>query len=845
MVQDVEFVSEAEDLLEAVRIDLAELSERGGDTSSDGDLFNRLFRRLHSLKGLSAAVGLQKAERLAHYLESLLDGLRMGRLQADNHLLDVLSESIQLMDGLIHQRPAAACGYADVLALLEKTLENRSAASRVPPLPCSDLDPELIKSLTAFETHRLQSCFEQGRDVFLISCFFPLNSIHEKLADFEKTLGPHGELVATIPGALGEQDLMEFSLLFCGRIPESVGYCLPAAYRLRVRAVLPRQVSKPEVFTSSSASAGSSPTQMIRIDSATFDELLEISKNLVLEHGQLKRLYQQMMESGVADSKGFFERSFQEMERGLIRLQRSLNDARMIPVRFLFQRMTRVVRTAEKRVGKKVRLEMHGHEVLLDRMVLEKLHEPLLHLVRNAVDHGIESPAERIASGKPAEGTIVLEACRRSGHIAIEVRDDGRGIDVEQVRSRGRALGYIPEGQAFSEQQLYDLLFQPGFTTREEAGELSGRGVGMDVVRCQLESLYGLVEIDSQPGGGTKVVLALPAHKTIMPVLVVSIADRLYALALEGICHVKALEASEHDPLAAASLSDEEGDLPMYDLRGHLHALPAGEGKPGYLVVVGLGDRRAGFVVDGLRGRCESVIRPFDDLLRHIPGFSGVAELIDAESVLLLDFGYLIRAAGRQPQAKLFERADMSTHAESGLLRAGVARECENDISGGTSGSDGHPSSVAEEATIAANERNFISFFLGNREYALDIADVVEIIEGAAWITVPNAPACISGAALWRDHIVPVLDAGLRVGVAESRTNCFGTLIVCNSRDRRVAVVVERLGELFRSVAEVAPDVQHGFPPYFCDFLCRFVLRNERKIGVLSLSAMLDFSFTG
>jgi|GEM_PF-433105 len=837
MDPDIEFVSEAEDLLETVRSDLEILSERGSAESGGGELLNRLFRSLHSLKGLSAAAGLQKVDRLAHQLESLLDGLRMGRLQVDDHLLDTLSESLGLMDGLVRQRPNAASRYADVMKVLENSLQRCSGTSSVPALSSTDLDPDLVKSLTAFEVHRLQSCIDLGRNVFLISCFFPLNSVHAALPEFEHMLRNHGELVATVPGTLEAGDLMDFSLLYIGSLPEDLGKHAPAGNRLRVRAVLSRRVERSEPER-----APSPPSQVIRVDSDSFDELLEISKNLVLEYGQLKRFYQQAATGKMPESKGLVERSFQEMERGLLRLQRSLTDARMVPVRFLFQRMTRVVRTSEKRCGKQIELVMQGSEVPLDRGMLEQLHEPLLHLVRNAVDHGIETPEERTAAGKSAKGSIVLEACRRSGHVTIEVRDDGRGIDTESVRARGCALGYIREGDELSERQLYELLFQPGFSTRKGATELSGRGVGMDVVRCQLESLCGLVEIDSWPAIGTRMTLTLPVQKTIMPVLVVTVADRLYALALEGVRYVKSLESNKDDLAASGQEADTETPLPLYDLRSHLHGDGDSDKRSGYLVVVGLGDRQAGFVVDGLHGRRESVIRPFDALLRQVPGISGVAELIDAGYVLLLDLGYMIREAGQLPQGRngnLFNVSRSEPALSHGVDEQVAQSKGCSDSGGGTGLPD-----VAGDMSGIGHACNFISFFLDDLEYALDILEVVEIIERAKWITVPNAPVGVRGIILWRDQVVPVLDTGMLMGTAECSATCCGTVIVCISGNRKAAMVVDRVGELFRSAQESEADVQVASSYDSRECFSRFIQRGRGRIGVLNLAAMLDFSVT-
>ncbi|ABA88654.1 sensor histidine kinase CheA and scaffold protein CheW associated with MCPs of class 40H [Syntrophotalea carbinolica DSM 2380] len=838
---DLEFVSEAEDLLEAVRGDLAELLQQHGDPSAVADLVHRLFRRLHTLKGLCAAVGLDQASRLSHLLETFLDAFRMGRMQLGDSFLEALSESVMLLGGLVHQRPDAIKRCDRFILSLVGLLDKSSEVSSTLSPSSTTLDPDLFKSLTGFECYRLQWCLERSKPVFLISCCLPLESFQSLLAEFEQLLRIHGELIATMPAGLGTADAVDFHLLFCGALPESTAGHFPAEYRLRVRAVNLRGAMNSSSDASSVQPANSGTSQVIRVDKGRLDELLEIAKNLVLEQAQLKRFYQQVAKNGEDGSKELVERSFQELERGLLRLQRSLNDARMMPIRFLFQRMTRVVRNASRRSGNEVRLDMRGDEVPLDRNVLEQLHDPLLHLVRNAIDHGIESPEQRIAAGKSREGRIVLEAGRRGGQIVIEVRDDGRGIKLQDVRSKGCDLGLINDGADYSDQELYDLLFQPGFSTRGKATELSGRGVGMDVVRSQMEALGGLAAIDSRFGEGTRVSLTLPVHKTIMPVLVVNIADRMYAMALEGVRYVEPFEEDGGQSRVPDGMPGLETSLPLFDLRRHLRASAGSHNGPAYLVVIGLGDRQAGIIVDGLGGRRESVIRPFDELLKPVPGFSAVAELIDTGPVLLLDLGHLIREAGRQ-----------QLPAEKSCAPTRVAGTCRAKLAAGENappvagiGEGSSPNTVAESGaepmTSATGSSDFLSFFLEGHEYALDITDVVEIIEDADWITVPHVSSFIAGILIWRDHIVPVLDAGFRIGAAHAREECCGTVIVSRYGDRTVAVMVERLGQIFHVTEEGKIGMQEHHPAHDCLFLSRSVCRDGREISVLDLAAMLDF----
>lgn len=850
MDADLEFVSEAEQLLEAVRRDLDVLSEQLARKSLNAILLDSLFRSLHSLKGLSASVGLQQTTRLAHHLETCLDNLRMGRQQATAHLVELLDESVTLLDDLVHRRPGSEALCTRMLSRLEAACTADIVSSDSVLQPPANLDPDLYRSLTVFESQQLQRCLAAGQKVFLISCCLPVSAIGTALPEFEQLLRNHGQLIATIPGGPRDSGGIDFYWLFCGSIHPDLGKYLPAEYRMRLRVIeaggtkqTAAAVSQRSPVSKNSAELSTS-SQVIRVESQALDELLEISKNLMLGQGQLKRYFQQITDGGQTELAEVVARSFQEMERGLFRLQRSLNDARMIPVRYLFQRMTRVVRAAERGTGKRVRLVMRGNDVPLDRGVLERLYEPLLHLVRNAIDHGIELPDERVSRGKPAEGTLVLDASQRGGQVVIRVRDDGRGIDLQQVQARAYGLGIVKQGETLTNQQLYELLVQPGFSTSTEVTEISGRGVGMDVVRCQMESLCGMVDIDTRTGAGTCMTLTLPVHKTIMSVLVVIVSGRAYAMSLEGVSCVKPFAPDCEKVAENVILSEGREPLPLLDLRGYFHEPSACAKNASFLVVVGVGSRQVGLIVEGLMGRREAVIRPFDALLRQVPGFSAVAELVGTGPVLLLDLAYLIRqvACPTQVQSTCLNGFDpMTTSALPFIAEAPVHI---TDELNAASLNGNHDSCVTPETGGVGARGNFISFFLGGNEYALDIMEVVEIIERIDWIPVPRAPSFVSGVILWRDQIVPVLDVASRMGIAGSSEPGFGTVLVSNFGDQKVAIAVERLGQLFHDPYGVETATESVLSQNDNPFFAGVIRRKGQDIGVLNISALLDLSVT-
>jgi two-component system chemotaxis sensor kinase CheA len=340
------------------------------------------------------------------------------------------------------------------------------------------------------------------------------------------------------------------------------------------------------------------------------------------------------------------------LDRKLQELQAGVLEVRMVPLRQVFEKLSRVVRRLRRDSGKDVRLEIRGGDTELDKLIVEELADPLMHVVRNAFDHALEPPAERIAAGKPAEGTIRLEALQRGNHVVIQVADDGRGIDVDAVRSRAVACGLVAPDALLTRKETLDLIFQPGLSTSSEVTETSGRGVGMDVVRENVTALGGLVYLDSTRGAGTTISLTLPITLAIIQALTVGVADQRFAIPLTAVLETllvgpEAIQRSEGreflnlrgDALALRRLHAEFG-LPA----------PAADARQA-VVVVGLGDARAGLLVDRLEGQQDAVIKPILGPVRSVPGIAGATELGDRGTVLVLDVAALIEDAARRREA--------------------------------------------------------------------------------------------------------------------------------------------------------------------------------------------------
>jgi len=338
-----------------------------------------------------------------------------------------------------------------------------------------------------------------------------------------------------------------------------------------------------------------------------------------------------------------------QMERHVRELHERVMAIRLLPVSYLFNRFPRMVRDTAAKLGKKVSLEIEGEETELDRTLLEALSDPLTHLIRNAIDHGIEPPEERRQNGKPETGTIKLSAYQSEGRIYIEVSDDGRGIDTERVRQKAIQLGWITENDYPSEETLYDFIFQPGFSTAQQVSDLSGRGVGMDVVKRNVESLGGSISVQSKRGEGTRLLLRVPLTLAIMDGLGLTVADEHYIVPLTAVVEVLQYGSLKHTALFDQyEMVNVRGEfIPLVRLRQFVGLSEAESDQDELIVVLEQEDQRIALLIDGIAGQQQVVLKSLEENFVRVPGFAGATILGDGRVALILDVSELIRR-GRQ-----------------------------------------------------------------------------------------------------------------------------------------------------------------------------------------------------
>ena len=406
-----------------------------------------------------------------------------------------------------------------------------------------------------------------------------------------------------------------------------------------------------EQVSSLGAVPGSVPSgarnRTLRVDTDKLDRMLNLSGEIAIAQGRLRRL--------IEDLKTDAGRKLLELHRETEALQKILQeqvmDVRLVPVGPLFQQFARSVRDISQSHNKLARLQVVGADVEVDTRVLEHLKDPLLHMIRNAVDHGIEPPRVRHTMGKPPCGSLTLTAFHKAGNILIQLSDDGAGFNRQRILARARGLNLLPEGEKVSDQELFNLVFKAGFSTAEEVTDLSGRGVGMDVVRRNIELLRGNIEIQSTEGKGTTITLRLPLTLAIIDGFSVVANNETYVIPLETISECVELPADQMSSEAVGVLSLRGEPLPYVRLR-EVFGKPKGRPERENVVVVHREGGYAGIAVETLLGECQAIIKPLNRIFRDVPGVSGSTILDDGRVALILDVSTLLReVVARQAQA--------------------------------------------------------------------------------------------------------------------------------------------------------------------------------------------------
>lgn len=663
-----EFVSEAEELIEKLLININDMEGQLSTGKVHPDLLNEIFRGAHSLKGLAGMFGLTQMSQLSHNLENLLDNLRLGKVSLTKKVFDLLMEGVGLLRKHLEKLNAGDSEseneFADYLNKLTKALTEGEVKEEESVFDKVNLDKSILGVLTEYEEHRLKENIKSGANIYKVSATFELTNFDQELSKLNDVLKSLGEVITTLPsaGAPGEAEI-RFDLIVGSEKNEETFKEALKNFGVTL-SLLTRSESKPQRTVESPVMEKKSEeetpkvqeevisiksvSQTVRVDISKLDYIMNIVGELVLSKTQITNIASKLRSKvGFTGIAAELYKTTRELERKLNELRLGVMGIRMVPLRQVFDKLVRAVRRISASSGKDVSIDIFGADTELDKLIIEELGDPLMHIIRNSIDHGIEPTEERIKAGKPPQGKIVLNGYQKGNHVVIEVSDDGRGIDPEKVLQKAKEKGLVSSDAVLSKQEIYEILFTPGFSTKETVSETSGRGVGLDVVKNNIAALSGMIDIESEPGKGTKFILTLPITLAIIQALFVSVNQRTFAIPLSSVLEslivlskdIKTVERKKMIQLRESTLPllhlAEIFQLGGYNMNGDKY----------YVVVVGLAERRLGLMVDQLLGQQDIVIKPIGEVLKNIKGIAGATELGTNETVLVIDVGAILDEA--------------------------------------------------------------------------------------------------------------------------------------------------------------------------------------------------------
>lgn len=653
----LEFIAEAEEILELISKNLLTMEESQDRLSPHPDIINAIFRGVHTLKGISGMMGFNNITELSHTLENMLDAMRMGKLTLTSVVIKLLFESTDMLRKLIENVSRDGNDDIDTSRLLSdivNILKKKPEAAAAHKLEELDLDANVLKVLTEYENHRLEENLRLGSNIFEITAGFSLETFDKDLNQINSMVSGFGEVITTLPSSGASPEIgIEFKLIIGTK--EDLNYVASVLSGTNVKIREIKYQRKNEKMKSGGehedAQAAESPSSVkslsmtVRVNINRLDRLLNIVGELVLNKAVITHISKNLRAiEGFSEWAIELEKAARTLDKKLNELQEGLMEVRMVPLNNLFDRLTRMARKLSRESGKIIDIRIFGEETELDRLMIEEIADPLMHIVRNSVDHGIETQEDRIKSGKNEIGTIKLSAMQKGGHVVIEVEDDGSGINIKKVKDIAVEKGLIAPNGSLTEKEAIDLLFAPGFSTSKVVTEVSGRGVGLDVVRKNLIKLNGTIDIETKEKAGTKFIITLPLTLMILKALIVQVANDIFALPINSVSESLMITKRDIQTVEGREVIQlRERTLPILRLEDAFD-MKSKDANPDsmYVVVVGSANRKIGFVVDALLGQQEIVIKSLGKILSGIQGVAGATELGNRKTVLVLDVAALI-----------------------------------------------------------------------------------------------------------------------------------------------------------------------------------------------------------
>lgn len=663
------FIEESKEHLQSLNECLLQLENEPHNM----ELLNEVFRVAHTLKGMAGTMGFTKMQTLTHDMENALSAIRNGKIQVDGNLIDLLFQCLDALENyieeIINTGSEGKESYEILIQKLNQFLSGDSQKEEEQKTSKegqnANKEEQAILSLSEYEQNAIRTGFQQGYQAYAITVYLNASCVLKSARAFIvfRTLERYGEIIKSTPAVEDIEDEkfdLEFSVVILSQEEKEkfTKDILSIAEIVDVKITEIREethLKNPEQPKASTQENTQSLTKVdqneehenrvkpragktVRVDIERLDTLMNLVSELIIVKNSLEDVDRRAEQN--------FNESIEYLERITTNLHDAVMKVRMVPVERVFNRFPRMIRDLSRQLEKEIHLEMSGEETELDRTVIDEIGDPLIHLLRNAADHGLETAEDRIKKGKPASGHVYLRAYQDGNNVVIEVEDDGRGIDAKIIKQKALEKGVITSETAenMSEQELVELLFQPSFSTAATVTDVSGRGVGLDVVKTKIEALGGDIEVKTKLGKGSKFIVRLPLTLAIIQALMVQVGDEKYAIPLNTIQTIEDIPVSEIKSVQKQEVIVLRNTvIPIVRLHAILD-VPEKEKEKNTLtiVIVRKGEKQAGFVVDGLLGQQEIVIKSIGQYLSYIKMIAGATILGDGEVALILDVNTLV-----------------------------------------------------------------------------------------------------------------------------------------------------------------------------------------------------------
>jgi len=608
-----DFLTESNEMLEVLDQRFVTLESDPNNT----DLLNEIFRAMHSMKGSAGFLGFNHLVDVAHRGENILNKLRQAEMAVNPTIISVILETIDVIKAIMADiRESGTDNHvatAAIAAKLDDILNGTTAAA--PPTQTQAAASTKVDAPAAVEASAPVA---------------PAQTLGEILVN---------------DGVASKEQVFD-ALTAQQHQPEPktpLGEILLQAKAITERALdqaLHKQDKQPKPAEEDAT---------IRVETKRLDSVMNLVGELVLGRNRLIKIGTQLEQQHESDPQvRVLSETLAQLNLVTTDLQLAVMKTRMLPIKKVFAKLPRMVRDLSQKLNKQVHLEMRGEETELDKSVADEIGDPLVHLVRNAIDHGIETPAERQAKGKAGEGQLTIAASQEGNSIVIRINDDGRGIQVEKIKEKALAKGLISEAElsTMEHREILNLIFLPGFSTAEKVTDVSGRGVGMDVVRTNIRKINGSVDLESEPGKGSQIIIKLPLTIAIIQALMVEVERSIFAIPLSTVIEAVRISRSEIKTINGREvLHLRDRVLPLIRLAQEFDIPTDSDRERFYVVVAALGDRRVGVVVDELRSQEEVVIKSIWDYLETVKGVSGATITGEGKVVLILDTSELVQNA--------------------------------------------------------------------------------------------------------------------------------------------------------------------------------------------------------